>query len=78
MAEADQHGAVGETYFDTWYPGEWGGIRARLGFGADLTGGGSRPGLGDPFYVWASVIENGRVVATDYAPDVGWLLETTP
>ena len=25
------------------------------------------------FYVWASVIQNGRVVATDYAPDAGWL-----
>ena len=24
-------------------------------------------------YAWASVIEDGRVVATDYAPDVGWL-----
>ena len=36
------------------------------------------PGLVDPFYVWASVIENGRVVATDYAPDVGWLLERRP
>src|SRR5687767_9262618 len=35
-----------------------------------------RPGvLGVPgrFYVWASVIEDGRVVATDYAPDIGWL-----
>ena len=27
-----------------------------------------------PFYTWASVIVNGRVVATDYAPDTGWLL----
>jgi hypothetical protein len=26
-----------------------------------------------PFYVWASVIRDGRVVATDYAPDTGWL-----
>ena len=26
-----------------------------------------------PFYTWASVIVNGRVVATDYAPDAGWL-----
>jgi hypothetical protein len=25
------------------------------------------------FYVWASVIQDGRVVATDYAPDAGWL-----
>ena len=28
------------------------------------------------FYVWASVIQDGRVVATDYAPDVGWLALT--
>jgi hypothetical protein len=27
------------------------------------------------FYAWASQIEDGRVVATDYAPDVGWLEE---
>ena len=27
-----------------------------------------------PFYAWASVIVDGRVVATDYAPDTGWLL----
>ena len=25
------------------------------------------------FYAWASVIQAGRVVAADYAPDVGWL-----
>ena len=29
-----------------------------------------------PFYTWASVIVNGRVVATDYAPDTGWLVAT--
>jgi hypothetical protein len=29
------------------------------------------------FYAWASVIEGGRVVATDYAPDVGWLETNT-
>ncbi len=29
-----------------------------------------------PFYAWASVIVDGRVVATDYAPDVGWLVAT--
>lgn len=60
----------------TLYPGEWDGVR--LGFGGDLTGGGTRPGPVDPFYVWASVIEDGRVVATDYAPDVGWLVEPKP
>ena len=27
-----------------------------------------------PLYAWASVIQDGRVVATDYAPDAGWLL----
>jgi hypothetical protein len=26
-------------------------------------------------YAWASMIEEGRVVATDFAPDVGWLVE---
>jgi hypothetical protein len=25
------------------------------------------------FYAWAALIEDGRVVATDYAPDSGWL-----
>jgi hypothetical protein len=29
-----------------------------------------------PFYTWASVIVNGRVVATDYAPESGWLVAT--
>jgi hypothetical protein len=29
-----------------------------------------------PFYAWASVIVNGRVVATDFAPDAGWLVAT--
>jgi hypothetical protein len=29
-----------------------------------------------PFYTWASVVVNGRVVATDYAPDAGWLVAT--
>jgi hypothetical protein len=32
--------------------------------------------LNMPFYAWASVIVNGRVVATDYAPDSGWLVAT--
>jgi hypothetical protein len=29
-----------------------------------------------PFYTWASVVVDGRVVATDYAPDAGWLVAT--
>ena len=28
--------------------------------------------LGTPFYAWASVEEDGEVVAWDYAPDAGW------
>lgn len=45
-----------------------------MSFGAE-TAGDSPVGKGLPerFYAWASVIVNGRVVATDYAPDVGWL-----
>ena len=27
------------------------------------------------YYAWASMIEDGLVVATDYAPDVGWLVQ---
>ena len=29
------------------------------------------------FYAWASQIEDGRIVATDYAPDTGWI-DTRP
>jgi hypothetical protein len=32
--------------------------------------------LDTPFYTWASVIVDGRVVATDFAPDGGWLVAT--
>lgn len=66
------YGDVGGTYWDTFFPGEWTGIGARLGFGGDIAGGGTH-GLRSPYYAWASVIVDGRVVATDYAPDVGWL-----
>ncbi len=84
VADAGTYGAVGETRFDTFFPGSapYTATGAMLTFGSgqntrgDTTG--SDPGLVDPFYVWASVIENGRVVATDYAPDVGWLLEANP
>ena len=64
----------GETFFDTFYPpGAYGVDGARLSFGGDAAGGGKIGGLPERFYAWASVIVNGRVVATDYAPDVGWL-----
>ena len=45
----------------------------RLVFGGGVAGGGTVGGLPERFYAWASVIQDGRVVATDYAPDVGWL-----
>jgi len=44
-----------------------------LAFGGDTTAG-VRGGVPRRFYVWASVIQDGRVVATDYAPDAGWLV----
>jgi hypothetical protein len=63
-----------ETFFDVfWPPGGNGPEGARFSFGADVAGGGTVGGLPGPFYAWAAVIENGRVVATDYAPDLGWL-----
>jgi hypothetical protein len=61
------YGLVGGRYVDTYFPGESTGNVAefKVGLRAD-----------EPtfrFYAWASVIEDGRVVATDYAPDLGWL-----
>jgi len=67
---------VGDVYVGAWFHG-------RFSFGHDTTNGGGMKGtslVDRPFYVWASVIQDGRVVATDYGPDVGWLdtsLETT-
>jgi hypothetical protein len=53
---------------------------AKFGFGGavETTQGSQGWGfeLDMPFYTWASVIVNGRVVATDYAPDSGWLVAT--
>jgi hypothetical protein len=67
-AAGPPYGSVGKTFFDTFYPTRW-------NFGGDAAGGGPMSMTFDvPFYVWASVILDGRVVATDYAPDVGWLL----
>ena len=67
----------GPVVGDSFYPngGDWG---VRIGiFGP------GRPGqlptsveelaTDVHFYAWASVIRDGRVVATDYAPDAGWL-----
>jgi hypothetical protein len=77
--------SVSDTYFDTGYPAEGGregfhfsGDSARFRFGhvSDTTGGTITRGikLDMPVYAWASMIVDGRVVATDYAPDAGWLL----
>jgi hypothetical protein len=52
-----------------------------LKFGGGLAGGGTFGGLPERFYVWVAVIQDGRVVATDYAPDLGWLevsIDATP
>ena len=73
---------IGGSYIDTFYPGELRDNEVRFSFGGDTTRGPSGMELANrPFYVWASVIQDGRVVATDYAPDVGWLdtsVKTTP
>ena len=52
-----------------FYPEVGGGLK----FGVENAGIGKRGGIPKRFYVWASVIQDGRVVATDYAPDAGWL-----
>jgi hypothetical protein len=73
--------------FQASYPS---GSDAGFGFGGDLEvavpddepmpSGGKHVQWGIeldmPFYTWASVIANGRVVATDFAPDAGWLVAT--
>jgi hypothetical protein len=61
------YGKVGRRYVDTFFPGESTGNVAEFNVGLTEEGSALR------FYAWASLIEDGRVVATDYAPDVGWL-----
>ncbi len=66
-AAGGPYGLVGDRYVDTFVPGESSGNVAEFSVGL-------RPD--EPtfrFYAWASMIEDGRVVATDYAPDLGWL-----
>ena len=64
-----------------WYPGNYPtGRNATVIRNEDGPG---RPGSGPKlipgrFYVWASEIQDGRVVATDYAPDTGWLEVSGP
>jgi hypothetical protein len=69
--EAQWEGTTGPFW------GNHGSVSGRgsgLGFGGDVTGGGEIGALPKRFYAWASVIQDGRVVATDYAPDTGWLV----
>jgi hypothetical protein len=74
------YGYLGETFLHTSWPGvtEENGLGALFDFGGGETTTGAPFGsrLEGPLYAWAAVIENGRVVATDYAPDVGWLVAT--
>jgi hypothetical protein len=76
---------VSKSFLDTGYPAEGDregfrtgrdGARFRFGHVSDTTGGTVTRGVkvAMPLYAWASVIVDGRVVATDYAPDAGWLL----
>ena len=65
---------IAKAYIDTFFPGELHDTVARFSFGGDTTRGPAGMELDNrPFYVWASLIQDGRVVATDYAPDAGWL-----
>ncbi len=78
-AGSEEFGKVGETFFSTRYPTRAPGADARFSFGDrfDVAGKGMVTKgieLDMPLYAWASVIVDGRVVATDYAPDTGWLL----
>ena len=78
-AGSEEFGKVGETFFSTGYPTRAVGADARFSFGDrfDVAGQGivtKGIKLDMPLYAWASVIVDGRVVATDYAPDAGWLL----
>jgi hypothetical protein len=73
-AAGPPYGIVGKKTFDSFYPTETAGNGAHwLIYGGDVAAGGSRNGRMGVYYLWASVINDGRVVATDYAPDLGWL-----
>jgi hypothetical protein len=78
---SEDFGRVGETFFSTRYPARALGANAGFSFGDDFDVAGQGVvtngiKLDMPLYAWASVIVNGRVAATDYAPDTGWLLPT--
>ena len=59
---------------DTYFPGEGEGKSSRGGVPRCLRRTRSRASgtvSRTHFYAWASQIEDGRIVATDYAPDIG-------
>ena len=60
--------AGGRASLDSYYPGEGDQPGDEASFWYRVT---NSPDY--RFYAWAALIEPGRVVATDYAPDVGWL-----
>jgi hypothetical protein len=68
--------------FKSGLPPEGAGVQhdAAFTFGATLETTRGPQGWGFeldmPFYTWASLIVDGQVVATDYAPDAGWLVAT--
>jgi hypothetical protein len=73
----DEWGFRDERWQDVWPRG----ANAKFTFGGTMEMTGERTStwgieLDMPFYTWASVIVNGHVVATDFAPDAGWLVAT--
>ena len=84
MEIGDSYGLGGFTFEGTTYPSvnaeqpnggpSCPGASAQFHFaGGDIAGGGTFSRLPGRFYAWASVIVGGRVTATDYTPDTGWL-----
>lgn len=62
------HGAF-DTLIDTYYIGEGGFDPADTSVTLRI----SRAERGLRFYTWSSLIQDGRIVATDFAPDAGWV-----
>ena len=74
VGTAQGGGGAGRFGLDSYYPGEGdqSGNRASLQYSVTFEELTRREAYA--MYAWASMIEDGRVVATDYAPDVGWLV----
>ena len=73
----DHRGFLGEAWRGVWPNGS--DANFKFGGTSDTAGKGTSTwgiALDMPFYTWASVIVNGRVVATDSAPDAGWFIAT--